>query len=355
MAEESMTQMPAPPRLLPWHEPVADQLRGAWATGRLSHALLLQGAAGLGKRELAAWLTAAVLCEASKAGSLQHCGQCASCALVTAGSHPDLLWVAPEADKQQISVDQIRAATERLTKTSYRQGYKVAVVEPAHQMTGSAANSLLKTLEEPTPQSLLILITSRPSALLPTVRSRCQKVSIRRPSRGEALAWLREQAGTHIEPQLLEFTGDAPLRALEFAKGGFGALDEQMQRSLGQLLAGQADITQVAGEWAKDALVDRLTWVDLWLMSVARAAVGESADLFTFPARSTHLPSLPATLNISALYALIDQARLLKAQLARTALQRELAVESWLIGLLRTVHPVAASRAGQTDAAGVTG
>jgi len=346
MAEEPLAQMPVPPRLLPWHEPAAAQLRGAWAANRLSHALLLQGADGLGKRELAAWLTAAVLCDASNDGSLQHCGQCASCALIAAGSHPDLLWVAPEADKQQIAVDQTRAATERLTKTSYRQGYKVVIVEPAHQMTGSAANSLLKTLEEPTPRSLLILLTSRPSALLPTVRSRCQKVSMRRPSRGQALAWLQEQAGIGIEPQLLEFTGDAPLRALEFANGGFSALDEQMQRSLAQLLAGQADITQVASEWAKDALVDRLTWVDLWLMSAARAAVGGSDDLFTFPARSAHLPSLPAALNISKLYALIDQARQLKAQLARTALQRELAVESWLIGLLRTVHPVAASRAG---------
>ena len=85
----------------------------------------------------------------------------------------------PEEDKQQISVDQIRAASERLTQTSYRHGYKIAVIEPAHQMTINAANSLLKTLEEPTPRSLLILLTSRPSALPPTVRSRCQKLTVR--------------------------------------------------------------------------------------------------------------------------------------------------------------------------------
>ena len=114
----------------------------------------MQGAEGLGKRAFAAWLAAAVLCEKSAGDAAAVCGACASCALITAGSHPDLLWVAPEEDKQQISIDQMRAATERLTKTSYRQGYKVAIVEPAHQMTSNAANSLLKTLEEPTPRTV---------------------------------------------------------------------------------------------------------------------------------------------------------------------------------------------------------
>lgn len=341
MAEESIAPTPAP-RLLPWHDAAVAQLQAAWGSKRLSHALLLQGQDGLGKRELAAWLAAAVLCEKS-ATTLEQCGKCASCALFAAGSHPDLIWVAPEEDKQQISVDQIRAATERLTKTSYRQGYKVAIIEPAHQMTGNAANGLLKTLEEPTPQSLLILITSRPSSLLPTVRSRCLKIAVGRPSRSEARSWLQAETGTAVEPQLLEFTGDAPLRALEFARGRFNEIDDSMQRSLGQLLAGQNDVTQVATEWSKDALVERLTWLDLWLMSAARAAVGGSAELFTFPARSAHLPSLSRTLNISALYAMVDRLRSLKAQLARTALQRELAIESWLIALLQTLGPASAA------------
>lgn len=344
MAEESIIPTPAP-RLLPWHEAAVEQLRAAWATAHLPHALLIQGADGLGKRELASWLSAAVLCEMSQA-SLQYCGKCTSCALIAAGSHPDRVWITPEEDKQQISVDQTRAASERLSKTSYRQGYKIAIIEPAHQMTGSAANSVLKTLEEPTRESLLILITSRPSSLLATVRSRCQKITVRRPSTVEALQWLQTQAGAAIEPQILEFAGGAPLRALEFAKGRFGELNAVMQRSLGQLLAGQADVTQVATEWGKEELPDRLTWLDLWLMSAARQAIGGSADLFTFPGRSAHLPTLPQTLNISALYSMVDRVRALKAQLTRTALQRELAIESLLIALLQTLAPAAAAREG---------
>jgi DNA polymerase-3 subunit delta' len=163
------------PQLLPWHEDAAAQLRKAWAANRLSHALLLQGAEGLGKQVFAAWLACAVLCDKSAGSELNCCGECAGCKLFAAGSHPDLLWVAPEEDKQQISIDQVRAATERLTKTSFRQGYKVAIVTPAHLMTPNAANSVLKTLEEPAPRSLLVLVTSQPSMLLPTVRSRCRR------------------------------------------------------------------------------------------------------------------------------------------------------------------------------------
>jgi len=324
------------PRLLPWQESAIAQLRVAWTAGRLPHALLIAGTDGLGKRELAAWLSCAVLCERSQ-NKLDCCGECASCKLIAAGSHPDLLWVSPEEDKQQISVDQIRSACERLGKTSYRQGYKIAIVTPAHQMTVNAANSLLKTLEEPTPQSLLILLTSQPSVLPPTVRSRCQQIAIQRPTTEQALAWLRAEAPAAANPALLEFAGGAPLRALEYADGRFDALDREMQRSLAELLAGDTDVTQVASAWAKEGLPDRLTWLDLWLASAARGALVGSADLVTFPPGRAHLPSLPRTLNISSLYSMVDRLRALKAQLARTALQRELALESWLVALLQCV------------------
>lgn len=336
MSDEPVEAIPRA-RLMPWHESAIRQLQSAWRAGRFPHAILLHGADGLGKKAMTAWVATAVLCEKSESG-LQICGRCASCQLIAADTHPDLWWVNPEEDKQQISVEQIRAATARLTHTSYRQGYKIAVVEPAHQMTVSAANSLLKTLEEPTPRSLLILITSRPSSLLPTVRSRCQKVAVQGPSPQEALQWLQKETGKQVAPQLLEFAGHAPLRALQVT-GQFEQLDSQMQLGLGQLLSGQTDVTQLATDWGKEALPERLTWLDLWLMSLARAAIGGNADLFTFPARSPHLPSLPAALNISAVYALVDQARALKAQLTRTALQRELAIESLLIALLQTLMP----------------
>jgi len=342
MAEPFVSPIPVP-KVFPWQQGVLQQLQIAWSAERFPHALLLQGAEGLGKQHLAAWLAAAVLCDNSKP-TLRVCGACASCLLINAHSHPDLLWVAPEESKQQISVEQVRAATARLTQTSYRQGYKVAVIEPAHLMTASAANSLLKTLEEPTPRSALILVTSQPSSLLPTVRSRCQKIVVQRPQTSEALAWLQAETGVVAGPQLLEFAGRAPLRAVELAQGRFEQLDSDMQRAVSQLASGGTDVTQVAAEWAKDGLIERLNWLDLWLTSTARTLIGGTADLFTFPARSAHLPSLPPTLNISALYSLVDQIRALKAQLARTALQRELAVEAVLIPLLQMLTPASTGR-----------
>lgn len=337
MAEAPVIQAPAP-RLLPWHEAALESIRTAWSAGRLPHALLLQGADGLGKKQFTAWIAAAVLCERSRS-TLEFCGACASCKLIAAGSHPDLVWVMPEEDKTQISVDQVRAMCERLGKTSFRRGYKVVIVEPAHQMTPGAANSLLKTLEEPTPESLLILVTSRPSSLMPTVRSRCQKITLRRPSTEASLRWLQQETGKSPPPALLEFAGGAPLRALEFSDGRFAALDEEMRRAVAQLLSGQTDVTQVAAEWAKQSLNERLTWLDLWLASTARGNLAGSAEHITFPEASAHLPSPVRTLNITGLYSLIDRVRQLKAQLARTALQKELAVESWLVALLQAMGP----------------
>ena len=341
MPEETFVPAPSP-RLYPWHEAAIEQMKAAWSAGRFPHAILLQGADGLGKRGLAAWLSAALLCERS-ADELRYCQQCASCLLIAAGTHPDYFWVQPEEGKQLISVEDIRAATARLAHTSYRQGYKAGVVDPAHQMTVAAANSLLKTLEEPTPRSVLMLVTSRPSSLLPTVRSRCQQITVRAPSAEETLQWLEAETGTKADAQLIEFTGNAPLRALEFAGDRFSGLNSDMQGALGALIAGRVDVTQVAAEWTKKAelpeLPNRLTWLDLWLTSLARMAIGGNADLFTFPARSPHLPSVPATLNISELYRAVDQVRALKALLARTALQRELAMESLLIAVLQVVGP----------------
>jgi len=339
----SAPERPGLPRVLPWHASALALVRNAWAGARMPHALLLHGPEGIGKRELARWIAGAVLCESSAGGPLDVCGQCASCGLLEAGSHPDFHLVTPEEDKQQISIEQVRAAADVLARTSYRQGgWRVVILDPAHQMTVAAANSVLKTLEEPGAASLLVLVTPRPSALPATVRSRCQKLAVRRPSEHEAIEWLRAEAGTAVEAQVLQFAGGAPLRALAYAEGRFRALDEQMQQSLGELMSGKSEVTQVARTWADEALNDRLTWLDLWLSSMARQAIVGTDDRVTFPARQTsaaHLPSPAGALNITAVFDLVDRVRTLKAQLARTALQRELAIVSLLVAILGIMAP----------------
>jgi DNA polymerase-3 subunit delta' len=338
MSDETPESLPEP-LCFPWQRELASRLAAARAAERLPHAIVLHGAAGVGKRNFAMWLAAALLCEGAK-GGFKPCAECPACALLRAGTHPDFQWIRPEEDKQQISIDQVRIATQKLGQTSARHGWKVAVIEPAHQMTTSAANSLLKTLEEPTPNSLLVLCTSQPGALPPTIRSRCQQFEIATPKTEEVVRWAQETTGVKLAPEVLEFCAGAPLRALTYARnGGFEDLNDSMMRSVGDLLAGNADVTQVAPAWADERLADRLRWLDLWLGHRLRAWITGSDELITFPKRATPLPSGGAPLNMTAVYEVIDRVRLLQAQLSKTALQRELAIESLLLDLLRALRP----------------
>lgn len=318
---------------LPWHEGALRHLNIAWEQRRWPHALLIHGAEGLGKRQLARVIAQAVLCDQPSDG-LQSCGECTSCRLFAAGTHPDLKFVSPEEDKQQISVDQIREACASLAMTSYRRGYKVAIVDPAHQMTTAAANSLLKTLEEPSPQTLLVLLTSRPSALLPTIRSRCQQLALHAPAEEDALRWLSEAGKPPVSLEILRFANGAPLRALALAEGQYSTLSGELTAALDALFASRADVTQIAKQWANDDLPDRLLCLDHWLMQGIRSNLDRSLRQTDEFVTGVVLPSSPPALNINRVFGCLDRVRELRAALGRTALQRELALEAVLLAIM---------------------
>jgi DNA polymerase-3 subunit delta' len=278
-----------------------------------------------------------LLCE-RRGEQLRACGECVSCHLFAAATHPDYLLVRPEEDKQQISVEQVRLASERLTITSHRRGYRVAIIDPAHQLTTSAANALLKTLEEPGMDTMLILLSSKLSNVLPTLRSRCQRLAVHAPSAASAMSWLRDRVGREVSPELLSFTGGAPLKALAYADGRFEELQRSMPNSIQSLLGAQADIVQVTRAWNDEYLQDRLTWLDWWLSHLLRQKIAGSVEQVTSMTPNADMLGLPSgchLLNISGVYSLLDRLRELKAQLARTALQKELALEQLLIGMLQ--------------------
>jgi DNA polymerase-3 subunit delta' len=316
---------------LPWHITLQSQLHTAWCEKRWPHALLLHGPEGVGKLTLALQLANAILCDRPTSDWL-GCGECASCKLLQSSTHPDFLWLTPEEDKQQISVDQIREACAQLALTSYRRGYKVAIVAPAQQMTMAAANSLLKTLEEPTPNTAMILVTSRLGALLPTIRSRCQQVAVRAPRNDVAREWLAT-TGKTVSPQLLSFANGAPLRALALADGRFETLWQEVTNDITTLTAGGQDVTHIAKRWAEKDFIDRLICVDHWIGSRVRVAIAGTAD----PITGTPLPTGARQLNISRLYGCLDRVRALQAQLTRTALQRELAADTLLVDLFEAL------------------
>ncbi|GAB4388941.1 MAG: DNA polymerase III subunit delta' [Thermodesulfovibrionales bacterium] len=149
-------------------------LVGAWRRGRLASSYMFAGEQGIGKRFTAFNFAKALNC-LDPAGGGDACEACASCRKMNSGSHPDLVAVGPDGD--QIRVDEIRKLEGALSYRAYEARVKVAIVDDAEKMNASAANAFLKTLEEPSPDSLIILVTSAPDRLPATIRSRCSRVN----------------------------------------------------------------------------------------------------------------------------------------------------------------------------------
>jgi DNA polymerase-3 subunit delta' len=236
-------------------KPVENLQADAWKAllakrARLPHALLVHGVAGVGKLALAERFAQALLCESAKPGG-GPCGACEACRWFLAGNHPDMRFVEPEAmarhvaqveegdepkakeakPSTQIKIEQTRALANFIHLGSHRGGLRIALIHPAEEMNIATANSLLKSLEEPPPGAIFILVSHRPARLLPTIRSRCVPVPVPLPPRDAALAWIAAQ-GVRQPERWLAFAGGAPLRALEYATGERGAVIEQLLRAL---------------------------------------------------------------------------------------------------------------------------
>jgi len=311
---------------LPWVREIQLRLRAARTARRLPPALLLTSPAGLGADQLAGWIAALALCE-SQSGA--PCGVCPSCVLLRAGNHPDAYVVRLLEDAQQIKVDQIRELIEALSLSSYRGGFKVALIEDAETMNVNGANAFLKTLEEPAGQTMLILV-AKPSHRLPaTVASRCQRVSLRVPPRAEALAWLEARA-----PQVsswdaaLSLAGGAPLLALDLPQEGIASLDQEMREALKRLASDSVDVTSLADAWAKSDWQLKLVWLENWITRRVQADLGSANSLQS--AEPVRLPAALLKAKIRALFELLDSSRELR-RLASTGLNQQLALESLLL------------------------
>jgi DNA polymerase-3 subunit delta' len=258
--------------LYPWLDPYRLTIATAVAQGRMPHALLLTGLTGLGKGALADAVARQLLCEAAtlEAGP---CGRCAACAQMNAGSHPDYIKVQPEEDSSVIKVDQIRWLAEKLSFSSHQGGYKVAVLNPAENMNINAANSLLKTLEEPSDNTVLVLVCERPSQLPPTVRSRCQQLRVDVPEPDTALQWLSGQGIEGPARTYLQMAHGAPLEALKQARVGSIEARREHFDSLAGILEGRTSPLATALVWSKQDDMQGIRWMRDWLMDLLRIAM----------------------------------------------------------------------------------
>ncbi len=225
-----------------WLSPLAERWIGAEQRGRTPHAVLLAGAPGVGKRATAVWLAERRRAGGGDAPPLPRYP-------VARPDHADLHWIVPEEGKQAIGIDAVRELVAELSLTSYEGRGKVAVIEPANAMTASAANSLLKTLEEPPGDTLMVLIVDRIAGLPATIFSRCQRLTIPVPVEEVGLGWLeRLQPATDWRPAL-GIAGGAPLAAID-ARERLGEA-EAMTRALRELLQGRGSPVATAAAWTK--------------------------------------------------------------------------------------------------------
>ncbi|MCC8341219.1 DNA polymerase III subunit delta' [Pseudomonas stutzeri] len=264
--------------VLPWQVDLWRQLAGR---AQHAHAYLLHGPAGIGKRLLAEQLMALLLCQ--RPVEARACGKCKACQLLAAQTHPDHYVLGPEEVDKAIRVDQVRDLVGFVTQTAQLGGRKVILLEPAEAMNLNAANALLKSLEEPSGDTVLLLISHQPSRLLPTIKSRCVQQACPLPGRQQSLDWLAArlpELGPELREQLLTLAAGSPLAALKLHEQKVLELRAQVVDGVKKLLKQQQSASQLAEGWNALPLILLFDWFCEWAHLILRYQMaGDEAEL----------------------------------------------------------------------------
>ncbi len=267
-----------------WHEAIFQRL--SQPAQALPHAVLLKGQAGIGKREFAATVAKGLLCE-KPASPLCACGSCVACHWFDTGNHPDYRMLQPEAaeaaeaaeedgagdkkKKRDISIAQVRSLAEFINISAHRSGAKVVVIQPAEAMNVNAANALLKSLEEPPPDTFFLLVSDRPHMLPATLRSRTQQIALPPPTATEAAAWLAKSGSA--QPGLaLAQSGGAPLLAVTLDTPEYWAARLQL---LDGLSSRQFDALALAERCVAQPIPQVIHWLQRWSYDLACLSFGQ--------------------------------------------------------------------------------
>ena len=268
--EAQQYDLPADREPLPWHRDAWSQLHRQISSGRLPHGLVFAGPQYTGKRHLALCLARRLLCS-EPAGGLP-CERCHACELSASGSHGDMRWLQPEEKSRVIKVDQIRELVDFSHKTASFGQCKVLVLAPADSMNASAANALLKLLEEPAADTYLVLVCHRLHGLPATIRSRCQILRLPAPPVEESLDWLNRLTGSQEESaQLLSLAHGLPLLAERFYRAGEGAQRGALYSALRSGFLGEGAIPEVAARFSGMAADEVLAHMASALEDLLRA------------------------------------------------------------------------------------
>lgn len=316
---------------LPWQNEQWQRINQQREQAQLPHALLLAGPPGVGKRLFARALGHSLLCATPRNGFA--CGECKPCGLLSAQTHPDFIWMAPEESGKAIKIDQVRQVVETMMQTAQQGGIKIVVVEPAESMNRNAANALLKTLEEPSGSTLLMLVTDAPGRLLPTIRSRCQRLEFPVPPTLATSSWLalRGVDEERLALALLEADG-RPLIASALLDGEGVAARKELGNELAAVLQRQVSAVAVAERWQQRDWLELLGWLHSRIGHAVRTQVGQ------VPAVDAAVVQLSRAAP-TALFALMDNvASMIKLTQSGTNPNKQLALEAFLFGACDAVN-----------------
>ena len=313
--------------LAPWQQRVLDGAMASLAEGRLGHALLFSGAARMGKNAVAMRIAQRLLCASPGADGLA-CGHCRACQLFTAGTHPDFRFTSylpnDKGDKlrSELVVDQMRELGHWFSLTPQMGVAQVAMITPAHAMNLNASNALLKTLEEPSRDRYLLLVTDRPGRLPATIRSRCQRLEFRPPGKAEAMDWLRAQGHGEaaLAPALHAARGHPGLASEWLATGGL-ELRRQVLAELNALSQSRQSPIELAQQWlADDHAALRLRFAAELALDAAAERLGAGAAT-----------GLTGAGDFQMLGAWFDGINRVREQLSVPALRHDLALAGLLL------------------------
>jgi DNA polymerase-3 subunit delta' len=324
---------------------------------RLSHALLLTGPAGIGKRMLAEHFAQSLLCEMPPANG-HPCGECGACRWFADGNHPDYRALLPEilqaegdggagseeagavepgaaksksAPSKVIKIGQVRALDSFFNVGTHRSGRRIILVYPADALNTDAANALLKVLEEPPPATLFLLVTSHLNDLLPTIRSRCARLEIERPATPEVIDWLRGQ-GVRDPAAALAEAGGSPLAAAIADPAS-----DYRDLLIGALAGARPlDPVMLAEKCEKAGAANISLWLTRWVSDLLRC--GSGGDMRYHPSHATALRGLARTMSSAALHAYYRKLVRLR-RVADHPLNARLYAEDLLIDYARLAAP----------------
>ncbi|WP_347987089.1 DNA polymerase III subunit delta' [Methylomonas sp. AM2-LC] len=323
--------------IFPWQQVIWPHLLSYIDQQRIPQALLFSGPTGLGKRQLAEYYTQSLLCHAPLSATIKHttiaCGECVSCKLLKANTHPDYFVIEPDEPGKAIGIDKIRQLIAKLALKPQYETYRLVILHPADNLTTAAANAFLKCLEEPNERTCFILISDQAYKLPATIRSRCQTINFSLPKPQITEDWLQQQGVAPPYQSLLIMASGSPLLAKEYAERGFMQHRNAYFEIWLQIAQGKTNLLMVAEQWQKSDIIDLgtlINWICSWIMDIIKLAHDVDSKHISNPDFKKSLQALAKRLELKRVYQYYDILLNNKA-LVNTQLNKQLVTERLLI------------------------